>query len=106
MMDKVKIQKTAVNGRKKKKPRIQVSLLSKRKCYYYYYYTRVCCDLPAKMYMTPVTRTALICLLSKPNKPTKAEVAKRMRQTMAHDMERFCIPVTKEEQIQINYNNE
>lgn len=48
--------------------------------------------IPARRYMTPVTRTALIWCLSTPKAPTSAEHPRMIRQTSAHEMLRFCIP--------------
>lgn len=49
--------------------------------------------------MTPVTSTALIWCLMTPSEPTKAEDPRMMRHTREQDMERFCIPVTSQQQI-------
>lgn len=40
-----------------------------------------------------MTKIALICLWHTPNAPINAADPKIMRQTRAHDIDRFCIPI-------------
>lgn len=49
--------------------------------------------VPARRYITPVTRTALIWCLNTPKAPTKAALPKIIRHTKAQEIERFCIPI-------------
>lgn len=52
--------------------------------------------LPASRYITPVTKIALIWRWHTPNAPINAADPNIMRQTKAHEIDRFCIPCYNE----------
>lgn len=49
-------------------------------------------DLPASKYITPVTKTALICRWQIPKAPISAADPNIIKQTSAQDIDKFCIP--------------